>query len=329
MHRRLIGLIIILALGILGAQVVSAAQPPAKVPRLGFLSVVGPPYSEVEQAPFWHAMRELGWVEGQNLIVERRFAEGLYDRLPTLAAELVRLQVDILVTYGTPSSLAAKQATTTIPTVMVGAGDPLRAGLVPSLARPGGNITGSSQLAPELGAKRLELLREAVPTASRVAFLWNPTNPVQIHHFHDLQEAARMLGMTLQALEVRTSDDFDRAFAAITRERPDALLLTGDLMHQVHIRRIIDFAAQMRLPAVYQLRENVVAGGLMSYGASIPELFRHSALYVDKILKGAKPADLPIEQPMKFDLVVNLKTAQALGLTIPASLLFQADEVIQ
>jgi putative tryptophan/tyrosine transport system substrate-binding protein len=263
------------------------------------------------------------------MVLEYRPTEDRDERLPGLAADLVRLQVDVIVTYGTPATLAAKHATTTIPIVVVGAGDALRTGLVPSLARPGGNLTGSSQLAPQISGKRLELLKEAVPTCARVAFLWNPANPVHIYHLHDVQEAARILGLTLQPLEVHTSDDLDRAFAAIARERPDALVITGDPVHQFHVGRIIDFATKMRLPSMYQLKENVIAGGLMSYGANLPELFRRGALYVDRILKGAKPGDLPIEQPMTFELVINLKTAEALGLTIPPTLLFQADEVLR
>jgi putative ABC transport system substrate-binding protein len=324
MSRRIIGLILTLALSLLWAPLAAAAPQLAKIPRVGLLDYM--PFWE----PFVPGLRELGYVEGQNIALEYRPTEGQGDRLPDLAAELVRLNVDVIVTVSsTPATLAAKRATTTIPIVMVGVGDPLRTGLVPSLARPAGNLTGSSQLAPQVSGKRLELLKEAVPTASRVAFLRNPANPVQIHHFHDVQEAARILGLTLQPLEVRVSDDLDRAFAAIARERPDALLITGDSVHQLHVGRIIDFATNMRLPSMYQVPEHVIAGGLMSYGASLPELFRRGALYVDKILKGAKPDALPIEQPTTFELVINLNTAQALGLTIPPTLLFQADEVIR
>ncbi len=324
MTRRLIGFSVILTLSLLWPPLAAAAPQLAKIPRVGLLDYM--PFWE----PFLEGLRELGYVEGQNIALEYRPTEGQADRLPDLAAELVRLNVDVIVTVSsTPATLAAKRATTTIPIVMVGVGDPLRTGLVPSLARPTGNLTGSSQLAPQVSGKRLELLKAAVPTCSRVAFLWNPANPAQIHHFHDVQEAARILGLTLQPLEVRVSDDLDRAFAAIARERPDALLITGDPVHQLHVGRIIDFATKMRLPSMYQLQENVIAGGLMSYGASLPELLRRGAFYVDKILKGAKPGDLPIEQPMTFELIINLKTAQALGLTIPPTLLFQADEIIR
>jgi putative ABC transport system substrate-binding protein len=251
------------------------------------------------------------------------------ERLPALAAELVQLPVDVLVTAGAVATRAAQEATTTIPIVMVAVGDPLRTGIVASLAQPGGNVTGSTILGAELSAKRLQLLHEALPTLARVAFLWNPANIANRLHFEDIVRGAEALGMTLQSVEASTPDGFDRAFAAVSGDRPDALIMTADPLHQLHVGRVIAFAAQHRLPALYQLRENVEAGGLMSYGASQPELFRRGALYVDKILKGAKPADLPVEQPMKFELVINLKTAEALGITIPPMLLFQADAVIR
>ena len=312
-----------LTLGILAAPLAADAQPPTKVPRIGLL----------DYAAFWEplrqGLRDLGYVEGQNIAFEYRPTEGRRERLPDLAAELLRLKVDVIVTYGTPGTLAAKQATTTIPIVMVGVGDPLRTGLVPSLARPGGNVTGSSQLGPELSAKRLELLKESLPKVTRVAFLWNPTNPTQVVHFEDIQVGARALGVTLQSVKVSSPNEFESAFAAMMRGRPDALMITADPLHQLHVRRIIDFAAKSRLPAMYQVPENVIAGGLMSYGTNLPELFRRGAFYVDKILKGAKPADLPVEQPTKFELVINMKTAKALGLTIPQSVLVRADQVIQ
>jgi putative ABC transport system substrate-binding protein len=268
-------------------------------------------------------------VEGQNIAIEWRFTGGKLDRLADTATELVRLKMDIIVTIGTPATRAAMQATTTIPIIMVSVGDPLRAGLVASLARPGGNVTGSTLLGPELSPKRLQILQETLPTASRVAFLWNPTNPANVLHFEDIQAGARALGVTLPSVEVSSPNEFTSAFTAMMRERPDALIMTADPMHQLHVGQIIDFATQHRLPVMSNVKENVVAGALMSYGASLPELYKRATLYVDKILKGATPGDLPVQQPMKFELVINLKTAKALGLTIPPTLLYQADEVIQ
>jgi putative tryptophan/tyrosine transport system substrate-binding protein len=299
------------------------AQPPTKIPRIGIL----------ENSPHWgvfqQGLHELGYVEGQNIAMEWRCAEGNLDRLAEAATELVRLKMDIIVTFGTPATRAAMHATTTIPIVMVSVGDPLRAGIVASLVRPGGNVIGSTTLGPELSAKQLQLLREGVPTVSRVAFLWNPLNPANVLFYEDIQAAARTLGVTLHSVEVSSPSAFERAFAAMMREHPDALFITGDPMHQLHVERIIVFAAQSRLPVVSNVEANVTAGALLSYGVSLPELFRRAALYVDKILKGTKPGDLPVQQPTKFELVINLKTARALGLTIPPPLLFQADDVIR
>jgi putative tryptophan/tyrosine transport system substrate-binding protein len=268
-------------------------------------------------------------VEGQNLAIAWRFTEGKPGRFADTATELVRLQMDIIVTVGTPATRAAMRATTTIPIIMLSVGDPLRAGLVASLARPGGNVTGSTLLGPELSAKRLQLLTEILPTASRVAFLWNATNPANVLHYEEIQVGARALGVTLHSVEVSSPNEFEGAFAAMMQERPDALIMTADAMHQVHVGRIIDFMAKNRLPIVSNVKENVGAGALMSHGANLPELYRRATVYMDKILKGAKPGDLPVQQPMQFELVINLKTAQALGLTIPPTLLFQADEVIR
>jgi putative tryptophan/tyrosine transport system substrate-binding protein len=318
-----VAIIVLLALGICFVLVPAEAQQPTRVPRIGLL----------DYAPSWEplrqGLRELGYVEDQNLILEYRPTGGRYERLPALAAELVQLPVDIIVTFGTPSTLAARDATTTIPIVMVAAGDPLGNRLVASLARPEGNITGLSIMGAELSGKRLELLREVVLTVSRVAFLWNPTNLSHVTHFADIQGAAKALGVQLISVEVSRPEEFERALTAMLREGPDALIMTADPMHQLHAGRIVDFASTHRLPTMHQLREHVVAGGLMSYGASLPELLRRGALYVHKILQGTKPADLPVERPMTFELVINLKTAQALGLTIPPSLLFQANEVIR
>jgi putative ABC transport system substrate-binding protein len=321
MRLRASGLILTLALGVLVAPF--AAAQTRKVARIGLLDYT--PSWE----PFLQGLRELGYRAGENLQLEYRPTEGRRERLPALAAELVRLPVDVLVTAGAVATRAAQEATTTIPIVMMAVGDPVRTGIVASLAQPGGNVTGSTILGAELSAKRLQLLHEALPTLARVAFLWNPANVANRLHFEDIAQGAKALGVTLHSVEVSTPDEFDRAFAGLSEERPDALIMTADPLHQLHVGRIIAFAVQHQLPALYQLRENVEAGGLMSYGASQPELFRRGALYVDKILKGAKPADLPVEQPMKFELVINLKTAEALGLTIPPTVLFQADEVIR
>jgi putative ABC transport system substrate-binding protein len=323
MQAHPVGLIILVALALLVAPLAGAPQPPGKVPRIGLL----------EDSPYWEAfrqgLRDLGYIDGQNIHLEARMPAGQPARLPALAAELVQLPVDIIVTGGSPGTQAAQHATRTIPIVMASVGDPVGNGFVASLAQPGGNITGLSVLGAGLSTKRLQLLQEAVPTLARLAVLWNPANPNQRAHVDALQAGAKALGVALQSLEVRTPDEFDPAFTALTRERPDALYLTADSLHQRYIGRVIAFAATSGLPTMYQVPENVSAGGLMAYGASVPALFRRAATYVDKILKGAKPADLPVEQPMKFELVINLKTAKALGLTIPPTLLFQADEVIR
>jgi putative tryptophan/tyrosine transport system substrate-binding protein len=234
----------------------------------------------------------------------------------------------VIAVYGTPPSRAAKEATTTIPIVMIGIGDPVGSGLVPSLAWPGGNITGNTILGPDVASKRLQLLKEGVP-ASRVALLWNPDNASHAAYFEEMQVAAPALGLTLLSVQVRNANEFDGAFAAMMRERPDAFVMTADPLHQLHVKRIVDFLAQNRLPGMFQTREYVVAGGLMCYGANLPDLFRRGAPYVHRILNGTKPTDLPVEQAVKFELVINLKTAKALGLTIPEPFLVRADEVIE
>jgi ABC-type uncharacterized transport system substrate-binding protein len=299
------------------------AEQAGKIPRIGI----------IDDSPIWnafrHGLRDLGYLEGQNIAFEYRYASGLPDRLAWVAAELVRRPVDLIATFGTPPTLAAKQATTTIPIVMVGVGDPVGAGLVSSLARPGGNITGNTILGPEVAGKRLQLLKEVVPSLSRVAFLWNPDNASHPAQVAELQVAVQTLGIKLIPVAVRSSDEFDNAFAAMIRERPDAFLMTNDPFHQLNIGTIIDFLANNRLPGMFLTREIVVAGGFLSYGASLPDLFRRAAIYVDKILKGTKPADLPVEQPVKFELAINLKTAKALGLAIPESFLLRVDEVIE
>src|SRR5262245_26974752 len=298
------------------------AQQRAKIPRIGI----------IDDSPIWNAfrqgLRDLGYLEGQNIAFEYRYADGLPDRLAQAAAELVRRPVDVIAVYGTPPAYAAKQATTTIPTVIIGIGDPVGAGLVPSLAHPGGNITGNTILGPDVASKRLQLLKEGVP-ASRVALLWNPENASHSAYVEEMRTAASTLGVTLISVPVSRASEFDGAFAAMMRERPDAFVMTADPLHQLHIKRIVDFLAQNRLLGMFQLRENVNAGALMSYGASLPDLFRRGAAYVHRILQGTRPADLPVEQAVKFELVINLKTAKAAGLTIPESFILRADEVIE
>jgi putative tryptophan/tyrosine transport system substrate-binding protein len=286
-----------------------------------------------ENAPAWiaffSAMRELRWIEGQNVVIERRYADNRVQRQPELAAELVRLNVDVIVGVGTLAPLAAKRATSTIPIVMMAAGDPLGSGLVASLAQPGGNVTGMSLMAPDLGGKRLELLKELLPRLARVAVLWNAANPYAALVFKETQTAGRTLGIEVQSLGVRNPEDLDGAFEAARQQHPDALVSVEDPFTAAYRKRITDFAIAARLPSLYGLREDVDAGGLVSYGANLAELWRRAAGYVDKILKGAKPADLPVQQPTTFELVVNLKTARLLGLKIPPTLLTRADVVIE
>ena len=316
-------LAVTLALSLLLAPHSTDADRPLGIPVIGIIE-----YNRSWQ-PFLQALRDLGYVEGRNMAIERRSGTGAPDRLANVAAELVRLKVDVLVTLGTPATRAAKQASQTIPIVMIAVADPRQTGLVTSFARPGGNITGLTILGPELGAKRLQLLKEVVPGVSRVAFLWNPNNLGTAVNLENVQAGARTLKVAVQSVAVRSPSELESAFAAMMRERPDAFMMTADPMHLLHTDWIVDFVNRSRLPAVYQVRESVVAGGLMSYGTSRADLFRRAATYVDKILKGAKPADLPIEEPTQFELVVNLKTAKALGLTIPQSVLGRADQVIQ
>jgi len=279
---------------------------------------------------FRQGLRELGWVEGQNIIIDYRFAEGRLDRLPDLADELVRLKVDVIVAGPTPPAVAARNATRTIPIVMTNAAEPVELGLVTSLARPRGNVTGLAwSVNLEIIGKGIEMLKETVPKVRRVAVLANPANPGNVLAVRDVKAAARSSGVQLQILEARGPGDLDGVFAAMAKERVEALLVLADSMLTLHRARIADFAAKNRLPSMHGLREEVEAGGLMSYGPTLVANFRRAATYVDKILKGAKPADLPIEQPTTFELVINLKTAKALGLTVPQSLLVRADEIIQ
>src|SRR5713101_6221239 len=280
---------------------------------------------------FLEGMRALGSVEGQHFVLEYRGAAGQFEGFPDLAAELVRLKVEVIVAQGTPAALAAKHATTMIPVVMVGVGDPVGSGLVASLARPGGNITGLSNLSTELVRKQLEFLKDVHPTVSRVAVLWNPANPASHLMVRAADVAAQALGVQLHLVEARGRgrDAFDSAFAAMTSAHAGALLVLADNIFFEHRRRLAELAAMSHLPTMHQDGRMVEAGGLISYAASVPDVWRHGATYVDKILKGAKPADLPVEQPTRFELVINLKTAQALGITMPPTLLFQADEVIK
>ena len=296
---------------------------------MGFLSAFSPSDVPRWREGLWKGLRDLGYTEGRNVAIEYRYAEGHLDRLPGLAADLVHLKVDVIVTETTPASVAAKQATTTIPIVMTIVGNPVESGLIPSLARPGGNITGLSLQLSDVTAKRLQLLQEVVPKVSRVAILWNSASPVTPPQFIEAQAAAPGLGIKLESLGVNAPDDFGRAFQGATRRRTGALLVLDDFLLTRHVRQIAAMTVKNRLPAIAGLAEFAEAGGLLTYGPNFPDVSRRAATYVDKILKGAKPGDLPIEQPTKFDLVINIKTAKALGLTIPPSLLGRADEVIQ
>jgi len=321
-----IGVIVTLTLS-LAVPLAAAAQPPGKVYRIGYLGTNPPP------ADWWDALldglRQRGYSEGRNLVFERRFSEGNAERFPELAAEMVQRRVDLILVHTTPAAIAAKHATQTIPIVFPTAIDPVGAGLVASLARPGGNLTGLSSLAPELSGKRLELLKRAVPGMTRVAVLWNAANPANTAAWHETQAAARALGLLLHAQDVRSPQAFKGAFARTAQAHPDALLVLQDSLITMHRQHVVEFVTQQHLPSVFSTREWVVTGGLMSYGPNFPDLNRRAATYVDKILKGAKPADLPVEQPTKFELVINLKAAKALRLTIPQWLLQRADEVIR
>jgi ABC-type uncharacterized transport system substrate-binding protein len=309
-----------------------AAQQPKEVPRIGYLSSADPAFESTRSEAIRLALRELGYVEGQNIAIEYRYAGGKIDRFSKLAAELVRLKVDIIVVAGgTIYVQAAKNATKTIPIVMLGAGaDPVEAGLIESLARPGGNITGLTQLTRELGGKRLELLKEAVPRVARVAVLYNPaTSGSDLEVKEDLPAAARALGLTLRFWEVRAMDGFEKVLAALNKQRPDGLYVSPGPLMRDNQKRIVGFALKSQLTSIYSNREAVDAGGLMSYGADIADNYRRVTYYVDKILKGAKPADMPVEQPKKFELVINLKTAKQIGLIIPPNVLARADRVIR
>ncbi len=302
---------------------------PGKVPRVGLLSDESVSLAWAALSAFSKGLRDLGWVEGQNFTFERRYAEGKYEVLPGLAAELVRLRVDVIVPFGTPATRAAKNATETIPIVFARVGDPVGSGLVRSLARPGGNLTGVSVLSVELGAKRLELLREALPGVTRVGLLWDPSFSPAAPELRQIEGAARSFGVEIQPVAVQRPEEFEGALLAMKRQRAGAVYVMGGIVFSEHPKRLADLAAKIRLPIMAWRRELVEAGGLLSYGPNFPDMYRRAAGYVDKVLKGAKPADLPVEQPTQLELVINLKTARTLGLTIPPSLLARADQVIE
>ena len=312
----------------LGSEAAQAQQP-ARIHRIGILNPTSGSVFPARVEAFRQRLRQLGYVEGKNILIEYRYAEGKRGRLPDLVAELVRLKVDVIVTVGAPAAQAAKKASGTIPIVFAGASDPVGIGIVSSLARPGGNITGLSLMVPDLDGKRLELLKEAFPKVARVAFLWQPDGARGNLALTRMEAAAKALGLKLLSLEVRSLDDFEGAFARAKREGAQALITSTGERINTQQRRVLDFAAKNRLPAIYHYSEFVEAGGLMSYAPNYTDLFRRAADFVDKILKGTKPADIPVEQPIKFEFIINLKAAKAIGLTVPPNVLVRADKVIR
>jgi putative tryptophan/tyrosine transport system substrate-binding protein len=322
---RRIGLAVVLALSVVLAPLADEAQPAGKVYRIGFLRAGQPPKTFVEA--FQQGLRARGYIEGRNVVIEYRYTDGSFDELSRLAAELVRFNVDVILASGAPAAFAARSATTKVPIVFASVYDPVEIGLVTGLAHPGGNVTGLSQTSADLGGKRLELLKELLPKLKSVAILWHPANLTNLVQKKSVEVAARTLGVDTKSVPVQDPSQFGSAFE--DARGVDALVQVDDPLLITHRRQLAELAVRSRLPAIAGLREYVDAGGLMSYGADHPDLYRRAATYIDKILKGAKPADLPIEQPTKFDLVINLKTAKALGLTIPQSLLVRADEIIQ
>ena len=325
-----VGYIVTLALSFLAAPIEADAQPSAKVATIGYLSMAGgAPGGAPLAESFREGLQDLGYVDGKTIQIAYRSAEGKPERLPALAAELVQLPVDVIFAQSGQVAEAAKDATTVVPIVMVSGADPVAIGLVASLARPGGNITGLSLMSAELAGKRLQLLKEASGSLGRVAVLWNARDAVMTNIFSEIQTAAPVLGVTVQPLGVQEGKDIDGAIAAMTAERPDALFMITDVLTSRYVRQVLDFAMQHQLPTMFQSIGGVAEGGLMSYAPSFTDAYRRAAYYVDRILKGAKPGDLPVEQPTKFELVVNLKTAKALGITIPPALLMLADKVIE
>jgi len=320
---------ILFAVVLLAVAVIAEAQQPKKVPRIGFLVPGSHSGFAARVEAFRHGLRELGYIEGKNIEIEYRWAEGKLDRLPELAAELVRINVDVIVTSGNAAIRAAKDKTSVIPIVVSVAGDLVVPGYVSSHARPGGNITGLIDISPELSTKRLELLKETFPKLSRMAILWNAANPVMVLNFKEIERTARAMDLAPDSLEVRNSADFDRILNAPIKGKTYVLIVLQDSLVIAHSKRIVDYAAKHRLPGMYFDSSWVSSGGLMSYGPNYPDLFRRASTYVDKILKGRKPADLPVEQPMKFEFVINLKTAKQIGVTIPPNVLARADKVIR
>jgi ABC-type uncharacterized transport system substrate-binding protein len=323
MRRR--DFIILVSGGVAAWPLGALAQESGKIWRMGFIAQGYEPFYDA----LFEGLRGLGYAEGRNLTVERRYAEGHADRFPEFASEMVRLKVDIIIVTTTPAALAVKNASTTIPVVFPNAISPVESGVVASLAHPGGNVTGGAAQTAALSIKRLAILKEVVPGLSRGAVLWNAANPALAYPWRESQSAADALGVTLQSIEMRDPKDIETAFAKIAQERPDALIVLQDALTLQHRKEIIDFAIQKRLPGMFVAKEWVVAGGLMSYSESLPDMYHRGAYFVDKILKGAKRADLPVEQVTRFELVLNLKTAGAMGLTIPATILATAEEVIE
>ena len=321
---------------VLAAPLAAGAQQGRKIPRVGYVlsgaslsTMLGPVPSNTTTEGFLRGLRDLGYIDGQNIILERRSAEGNYEQLPNVLVELIRLNVDAIVTGGSPATAAAKAATATIPIVALGVFNPVESGLVQTLARPGGNVTGVALLARELRAKHLQLIKETVPAVTRVAVLRNPSEPTQDSLWRETQTVARQLNLTVQSIEVRHPTEFQNGFSLMTRGHAGGLIVLPDPLFFVSVGQLADLATSHRIPAISDFREFAYAGGLLCYGASVPDMGRHAAVFLDRILKGAKPADLPVEQPTKFELVINMKTAKALGLTIPPSLLLRADEVIE
>jgi putative ABC transport system substrate-binding protein len=323
------GIGFIITLGILLGSLAAQAQQTGNVYRIGFLGNSTAALEANLVGPFREGLRDLGYIEGRNVLIEYRWAEGKYDRFPALIGELLALKVAVIVTAGTPATLAVKKATTSVPLVMTAVGDPVGTGIVPSLSHPGGNITGLTAISTEMDAKRLELLREVVPSVSYIALLWNAASPLQVLAEKQVQAAAQVLRMRVLSLGVKTEEEIKSALAVMARERPDALLVLADRLLLHHRALIMDFATRHRLPGVHAYRELVEAGGLMSFGPSYADMHKRAAYFVDRILKGAKPGDLPVERPRTFELVINLKVAKALGLTIPQSVLLRGTEIIQ